>query len=113
MAAYLNQYGQIAREYLEEHAPQEFQRLQKSGQQNRHLVRVGERVSDLVQATYEGILEKNPLPEDQMGIFRGIQSAWNQAQEIVLSQEFPPRLPPEERQEGPPESGPPDAMIET
>ncbi len=113
MAAYLNQYGQIARDYLEEHDPQEFKRLQRKGQLNAHLVRVGERLSDLVQATYEGILEKNPLPEDQMGVFRAIQQAHNQAQEIVLSQEFPPRLPPEERQEGPPESGPPDALIET
>ncbi len=113
MAAYLNQYGQIAREYLEEHDPDEFRRLQRQGKLHAHLVKVGDRVSDLVQATYEGILEKNPLPDDQMGVFRGIQQAWNQAQEIVLSQEFPPRLPPEERQEGPPESGPPDALIET
>ncbi len=80
MAEYLNQYGQIAREYLEEHDPQEFQRLQKSGQLNRHLVKVGERVSDLVFQTYEGILEKNPLPDDQMGVFRAEQQAWNQAQ---------------------------------
>ncbi len=110
MAAYLNQYGQIARDYLEEHDPQEFQRLQKSGQLHRHLVRVGDRVSDLVQATYEGILEKNPLPEDQMGVFREIQQAWNQAQEIVLRQEFPPRLPPDEIEDEIP-AGPPNALI--
>ncbi len=112
MAEYLNQYGQIAREYLEEHDPQEFKRLQRKGQLHAHLLKVGDRVSDLVQATYEGILEKNPLPEDQMGVFRGIQQAWNQAQEIVLSQEFPPRLPPDEIEDEIP-AGPPDALIET
>ena len=109
--AELNQYGKIARDYLEEHSPDEFQRLQRQGQLNAHLIKVQNRVSDLVQATYEGILEKNPLPDDQMGVFRAIQTAWNQAQEIALSQEFPPRLPPEERQEGPPEAGPPTALI--
>ena len=108
----LNMYGKIARDYLEEHSPDEFKRLQRKGHLNAHLVRVGERVSDLVQATYEGILEKNPLPDDQMGVFRGIQSAWNQAQEIVLSQEFPPRLPPDEIEDEIP-AGPPDALIET
>ncbi len=113
MAEYLNQYGQNAREYLEEHDPQEFQRLQKSGQLNRHLVKVGERVSDLILASYEGILEKNPPPEnDQMGRFRAIQQAWNQAQEIVLANEFPPRLPPDEIEDEIPAS-PPDALIET
>ena len=109
----LNMYGKIARDYLEEHSPDEFKRLQRKGQLNAHLIKVQNRVSDLVQVTYEGILERNPLPDDQMGIFRAIQTAWNQAQEITLSQEFPPRLPPEERQEGPPEAGPPDALIET
>ena len=110
--AELNQYGQIAREYLEEHDPQEFQRLQKSGQLNRHLVKVGERVSDLVFQTYEGILERNPPPDDQMGIFRANMTAWNQAVEIVLSNEFPPRLPPDEIEDEIPAS-PPDALIET
>ncbi len=112
MAAYLNQYGQIAREYLEEHDPDEFRRLQRQGKLHAHLVKVGDRVSDLVQATYEGILEKNPPPDDQMERFRAIQTAWNQAQEIVLSQEFPPRLPPDEIEEEIP-AGPPDALIET
>ncbi len=110
----LNQYAKIAREYLEEHDPQEFQRLQRQGQLNAHLVKAQDRVADLIFQTYEGILDKNPLPEEgQMEVFRAEQQAWNQAQEIVLANEFPPRLPPEERQEGPPESGPPDALIAT
>ena len=89
----LNDYGKIARDYLEEHSPDEFKRLQRQGQLNAHLVRVGERVSDLIFQTYEGILERNPPPDDQMGIFRANMTAWNQAKEIVLSNEFPPRLP--------------------
>ncbi len=111
--AELNQYGQIAREYLEEHDPDEFRRLQRQGKLHAHLVKVGDRVSDLVQATYDGLLEKNPPPpNDQMGRFRAIQQAWNQAQEIVLSQEFPPRLPPDEIEDEIP-AGPSDALIET
>ena len=109
----LSMYGKIARDYLEEHSPDEFQRLQRQGQLNAHLVKAQDRVADLIFQTYEGILERNPPPDDQMGIFRANMTAWNQAQEIVLSQEFPPRLPPEERQEGVLEAGLPDALIET
>ena len=68
-------------------------------------------MSDLIHETFHGLLERNPLPENQMGAFRGTQQAWNQAQEIVLSQEFPPRLPPDEREDEIP-AGPPAALIE-
>ena len=108
----LNMYGKIARDYLEEHSPDEFKRLQRKGQLYAHLVKVGERVGDLIHETFHGLLERNPVPEDQMGAFRGTQQAWNQAQEIVLSQEFPPRLPPDEIEDEIP-AGPPDALIET
>jgi len=108
----LSMYGKIARDYLEEHSPDEFKRLQRKGQLNAHLVKAQDRVADLIFQTYEGILERNPPPDDQMGIFRANMTAWNQAQEIVLSQEFPPRLPPDEIEDEIPAS-PPDALIET
>ncbi len=108
----LTDYGKIARDYLEEHDPQEFKRLQRQGKLNAHLVKVQERVSDLIFQTYEGILERNPPPDDQMGIFRANMTAWNQAQEIVLANEFPPRLPPDEIEDEIP-AGSPDALIET
>ncbi len=109
--AELTDYGKIARDYLEEHDPQEFHRLQRQGKLNAHLVKVQERVSDLIFQTYEGILERNPPPDDQMGIFRANMTAWNQAQDIVLSNEFPPRLPPDEIEDEIP-AGPPAARIE-
>ena len=109
----LSMYGQIAREYLEEHDPQEFQRLQRTGQLNAHLIKVQERLSDLIEATYHGLLERNPPPDDPfMDHMRAKMTAHNQPVEIVLSQEFPPRLPPDEIEDEIP-AGPPDALIET
>ena len=109
----LNDYGKIARDYLEEHSPDEFKRLQRKGQLNAHLIKVQDRVSDLIEATYQGLLKHNPPPEDQfMESLRHGIAAHHQAVEIVLSNEFPPRLPPDEiEDEIPP--GPPDALIET
>ncbi len=109
----LNMYGKIARDYLEEHSPDEFQRLQRQEQLNAHLVKVQERVSDLIQATYDGLMERNPPPDDPfMEYLQGVIARWNQAKEIVLSQEFPPRLPPDEIEDEIP-AGPPAALIET
>ena len=108
----LNMYGEIARDYLEEHSPQEFQRLQRKGQLNAHLIKAQRRVGDLIQASYEGILERNPPPDDQMKHFQAKMQAHHQAVEIVLSNEFPPRLPPDEIEDEIP-AGPPDALIET
>ncbi len=111
--AELTDYGKIARDYLEEHDPQEFHRLQRQGKLNAHLVKVQERVSDLIQATYDGLMDRNPPPDDPfMEYLQGVIARWNQAKEIVLSQEFPPRLPPVEIEDEIPAS-PPDALIET
>ena len=111
MADQLNRYGEIARDYLEEHDPQEFKRLQRTGQLHAHLIKAQRRVGDLIQASYEGILERDPPPDDQMGHFQAKMQAHNQAVEIVLSNEFPPRLPPDEREDEIP-AGPPAALIE-
>ena len=84
-----------------------------AGKLNAHLVKIQKRVSDLIYETYHGLLERNPpSPEEQRGIFRANATAMNQAQEIVLSLEFPPRLPPDEIEDEIP-AGTPDALIET
>ena len=109
----LNMYGKIARDYLEEHSPDEFKRLQRKGQLNAHLIKVQDRVSDLIEATYQGLLKHNPPPEDQfMESLRHGIAAHHQAVEIVLNDLFPPRLPPDEIVDEIP-AGPPDALIET
>ncbi len=109
--AELNQYGQMARDYLEEHDPQEFQRLKRQGQLNAHLVKVGNRVSDLIYETYHGLLERNPPPEEPfMKYLSEVILTHHQAVEIVLSNEFPPRLPPDEIEDEIP-AGPPNALI--
>ena len=107
--AELNRYGEIARDYLEEHNPQEFQRLQRKGQLHAHLIKAQRRVGDLIQQTYEGILERKPPPDDPfMDHMRAKMTAHNQPVEIVLSQEFPTRLPPDEIEDEIP-AGPPSS----
>ena len=111
--AELDRYGKIARDYLEEHSPQEFQRLQRTGQLNAHLIKVQERLSDLIYETYHGLLERNPPPEEPfMKYLSEVILTHHQAVEIVLSNEFPPRLPPDEIEDEIP-AGPPAALIET
>ncbi len=111
--AELNQYGQIARDYLEEHDPQEFQRLKRQGQLNAHLVKVGDRVLDQIAAVREDLLERKPPPEEPfLKRVQAMKAARLQAVEIVLANEFPPKLPPGEiSKEDPPAVGPPPALI--
>ena len=108
----LNMYGRIARDYLEEHFPDEFKRLQRKGQLNAHLIKVQDRLFDLIDQTEQGLLERNPLPEEPfMKRVQALTMAHHQAVEIVLSNEFPPRLPPDEIEDEIP-AGPPAALIE-
>ena len=109
----LNMYGEIARDYLEEHFPDEFKRLQRAGQLNAHLIKKQERVSDLIFQTEESLLDKDPPPDEPfLATVSHHYHAHSQAVEIVLNDLFPPRLPPDEiEDEIPP--GPPAALIET
>ena len=111
--AELNQYGKIARDYLEEHDPKEFQRLKRQGQLNAHLVKVQDRVINQISAVRQDLLERKPPPEEPfLERVQAIKGAQIQAVEIVLANEFPPRLPPDEIEDEIP-AGPPDALIET
>ncbi len=109
----LNQYGKIARDYLEEHDPKEFQRLKRQGQLNAHLVKVQGRVIDQISAVRQDLLERKPPPEEPfLERVQAIKGAQLQAVEIVLANEFPPKLPPGEiSKEDPPAVGPPPALI--
>ena len=111
----LNQYGRIARDYLEEHDPKEFQRLKRQGQLNAHLTKVQSRVIDQILAIQQDLLERRPPPEEPfLDRVQAINGALLQAVEIVLANEFPPKLPPAEiREDEPPEIGPPAALIAT
>ena len=69
-------------------------------------------MSDLIFQTEESLLDKDPPPGNALKYLQGVKARWNQAKEIVLSQEFPPRLPPDEIEDEIP-AGPSDALIET
>ena len=111
--AELTDYGKIARDYLEEHDPQEFQRLKRQGQLNAHLTKVGNRVLDQISAVHQDLLERKPPPEEPfLKRVQAMKAARLQAVEIVLANEFPPKLPPGEiSKEDPPAVGPPPALI--
>ena len=104
----LSLYGRIARDWLEEHDPKEFQRLRKSGQLNAHLLKLQEKVSDQVYRVRLELLEKKPPPDDYLKAVQHHRWALSTAEELVLHDLFPALPPPDEREP----AGPPAALIE-
>ena len=106
----LSLYGRIARDWLEEHDPKEFQRLRKSGQLNAHLVKLQKKVADQVQRVENQLFDQEPPPKnDYLKAVQRHQWARSAAEELVLHDLFPALPPPDERE--PP--SPLAALIET
>ena len=99
----IGKYGRMYRDHLKEHRPKEYEELKRSGRLNQHLAEINQQVEDQWEATWQALLEKNPVPEGANSFEKAAHLGMiqRQVEEMVVTPMIRPMDEDEEAKIGP------------